>query len=71
MGTDSTEGLIAAEWDYTALRALWEQDEPAIRSAMPVVAGGPGLAVVYSRGLTLTDAEHMGHTLPSRVRWQS
>ena len=67
MGTDSTEGLITAEWDYTALRALWEQDEPAIRSAMPVVAASPGLAVVYSRGLTLTDAEHMGHALPERV----
>ena len=67
MGTDSTEGLITAEWNYTALRALWEQDEPAIRSAMPVVAGGPGLAVVYSRGLTLADAEHMGNALPERV----
>lgn len=67
MGTDSTEGLITAEWDYSALRALWDQDEPAIRSAMPVAAASPGLAVVYSRELTLADAQRMGDALPERV----
>ena len=64
MGTDSTEGLITAEWDYAALRASWEQDEPPIRSAMPVAAAGPGLGVVYSRGLTVADALRISSELP-------
>ena len=64
MGTDSTEGLITAEWDYAALRASWEQDEPPLRSAMPVAAAGPGLGVVYSRGLTVADALRISSELP-------
>ena len=64
MGTDSTEGLITAEWDYAALRASWEEDEPPIRSAMPVAAAGPGLGVVYSRGLTVADALRISSELP-------
>ena len=64
MGTDSTEGLITAEWDYAALRASWEEDEPPLRSAMPVAAAGPGLGVVYSRGLTVADALRISSELP-------
>ncbi|MCB9154004.1 MAG: hypothetical protein H6649_08125 [Caldilineae bacterium] len=54
MGTDSTEGLITAEWNYETLRTLWAEDDPPIRSAMPVASFGPALSVLYNSGLTIS-----------------
>ncbi|MCB0257635.1 MAG: hypothetical protein KDI55_28250, partial [Anaerolineae bacterium] len=64
MGTDSTEGLITAEWNYETMRTLWAEDDPPIRNAMPVASFGPALSVLYSRGLTLDDARRIGAELP-------
>ena len=63
MGTDSTEGLITAEWSYARLKEIRAQDEPALRSTMPVDAFGPALSVLYSRGLTIGDAQQIGSEL--------
>lgn len=63
MGTDSTEGLITAEWSYAMLRTLWDQDEPPMRRAMPIEAAGAALSVVYSRGLSLDQAARLGGPL--------
>ena len=64
MGTDSTEGLITAEWNYETMRTLWAEDDPPIRNAMPGASFGPALSVLYSRGLTLDDARRIGAELP-------
>jgi hypothetical protein len=56
MGTDSTEGLITAQWDYPRLRDLWAQDEFAIRAAMPVAEAGRVLSAVYARKLSIDEA---------------
>ncbi|MCB0202704.1 MAG: hypothetical protein KDI03_21740, partial [Anaerolineae bacterium] len=54
MGTDSTEGLITAEWNYETMRTLWAEDDPPIRNAMPVASFGPALSVLYNSGLTIS-----------------
>lgn len=56
MGTDSTEGLITAEWNYRALHEHWAADDLAVRSGLPVQRVGRTLAAVYGREVTLDQA---------------
>lgn len=56
MGTDSTEGLITAEWSYRSLREHWAADDLAVRSGLPAERVGPPLAAVYSRKVSLDQA---------------
>lgn len=56
MGTDSTEGLLTAEWRYSALQQLWATDEPAVRRTMPIKQAGRILSAVYARGLSIDEA---------------
>lgn len=60
VGTDSTEGLITAEWSYTALRELWVTDPAPVRSSMPVKTMGGTLAAIYGRELTIDEATRIG-----------
>jgi predicted amidohydrolase len=60
MGADSTEGLITAEWNFPALRRLWEQDEAPLRATMPAKQAGRLLSAIYSRGLTIDEAMRIG-----------
>lgn len=64
MGTDSTEGLLTAEWDFPALQRLWVEDEPAVRRTMPVPQAGRLLAAVYASGLTIDEATRMAAMQP-------
>jgi hypothetical protein len=56
MGTDSTEGLITAEWSFRALHDQWQKDRAPLRSAMPLEHTGPTLAAIYGRRLALEPA---------------
>ncbi len=60
MGVDSTEGLLTAEWDFPALRRLWQEDEAPLRATMPIRETGRFLAAIYSRGLTIDEATRIG-----------
>lgn len=59
MGADSTEGLITAEWNFLALRELWQADEAPLRTAMPIAATGRTLAALYDRELTIAEATRL------------
>jgi predicted amidohydrolase len=56
MGTDSTEGLITAEWSFRALHEQWQKDHAPLRSTMPLEHTGPTLAAIYGRRLALEPA---------------
>ncbi len=59
MGTDSTEGLITAEWSYRSLREHWADDDMMVRSGLPMDRMGSTLAAVYDRRLTLDQATRL------------
>lgn len=63
MGTDSTEGLLTAEWSFPALRQLWAEDEAPLRATMPVKEAGRFLAAIYDRGLTIEEATTIGQVM--------
>ena len=56
MGTDSTEGLITAEWNYHTLQDHWAADDLRVRAGLPVDRLGPTLSTVYARQVTLDQA---------------
>jgi len=41
LGTTSSEGVITAEWDFTALQELWTGGETRLRQAMPMASFRP------------------------------
>jgi len=55
MGTASSEGLLTAELDRTALRDLWESGVEPVRSRMPVALFAKYLPALYSSQRTLAD----------------
>ncbi len=59
MGTDSTEGLITAEWSYQTLREHWATDDMTVRSGLPMDRVGSTLAAVYGRQVTLDQANQL------------
>jgi len=59
VGSAQAEGVITAEWDYPALRELWETSETPIRREMPLAQVGL-LAQVYGRELTLDASQQPG-----------
>jgi hypothetical protein len=63
MGTDSTEGLITAEWSFRALHEQWQKDHAPLRSRMPLEHTGPTLAAIYGRRLALEPALQANATL--------
>lgn len=59
MGSDAAEGLITAEWDFPALRQLWESDEANLRAAVPVKSVGRFLGAIYARSLSIDEATRL------------
>ena len=59
MGTDSTEGLITAEWSYQTLREHWATDDMTVRSGLPMNRLGSTLAAVYGRQVTFDQANQL------------
>ncbi|MFZ2489418.1 MAG: nitrilase-related carbon-nitrogen hydrolase [Anaerolineae bacterium] len=63
MGTDAAEGLITAEWSFSALHEQWANDRSPLRSALPLASTGPALAAIYGRGLPVQPALEAGDAL--------
>jgi hypothetical protein len=49
MGSLHSEGVLAAQWDFAALRDLWENSETPIRRHLPLQQAGQALAQLYAR----------------------
>jgi predicted amidohydrolase len=49
MGNLRSEGVLAAEWDFAALRELWENSETPVRRQLPLQQAGQVLAQLYAR----------------------
>jgi predicted amidohydrolase len=49
MGSQRSEGVLTAEWDYNALRKLWEQSDTPLRRQLPLAQAGQTLARLYER----------------------
>jgi predicted amidohydrolase len=56
VGTNRTEGLIAAELDFAALHNLWQTSNFRPRQQMALGNLGPVLAELYQQGMTLEQA---------------
>lgn len=67
MGTNRTEGLIAAALDYTALHALWQNSNFRPRQQMVLANAGSVLAEVYDQGLTLDQSAARHAPVPSET----
>jgi predicted amidohydrolase len=53
MGNLRSEGVLAAEWNFAALRDLWETSETPVRQQLPLQQAGQVLAQLYARLQTL------------------
>jgi predicted amidohydrolase len=49
MGNLRSEGVLAAEWNFAALRDLWESSETPVRRQLPLQQAGQFLAQLYAR----------------------
>jgi predicted amidohydrolase len=49
MGSAHAEGVVTAEWDFGALRMLWEESDTPLRRQLPMAETGPILAKLYSQ----------------------
>ncbi|GIV79120.1 MAG: hypothetical protein KatS3mg050_3514 [Litorilinea sp.] len=49
MGNYRSEGVLTAEWDFPALRALWESSDTPVRRQLPLGQTGKILAQLYGR----------------------
>lgn len=55
MGSQRSEGVLTAEWDFAALRKLWEESDTPVRRQLPVQQANEILARLYSRQHLLSD----------------
>ncbi|HXF62178.1 MAG TPA: nitrilase-related carbon-nitrogen hydrolase [Caldilineaceae bacterium] len=49
MGNLRSEGVLAAPWDFLALKELWEDSETPVRKQLPLAQAGQVLAQLYAR----------------------
>ena len=49
MGSTQSEGVVTAEWDYVALRQLWDSSETPLRRALTPEDAAPLLAALYTQ----------------------
>jgi predicted amidohydrolase len=49
MGSQHSEGVLTAEWDFAALRQLWERSDTPLRRQLPLAQAGQVLAKLYER----------------------
>lgn len=50
VGAETTEGILTAEWDFAALRQLWEASVVPVRRTIPLAIAAPILTNIYQRG---------------------
>jgi hypothetical protein len=65
MGNQVSEGVVTAEWDFTALKHLWETSETPLRRDLPLPQVNKVLAALYEqvRGMPrLADGEPLDET---------
>lgn len=53
MGNQRSEGVLAAPWDFPALKQLWEASDTPLRRQIPLAQAGQALAQLYARLQTL------------------
>jgi predicted amidohydrolase len=49
MGNQRSEGVLAAPWDFPALKRLWESSDTPVRQTLPLLQAGQMLAQLYAR----------------------
>jgi predicted amidohydrolase len=49
MGNQRSEGVLAAPWDFPALKQLWETSDTPVRKQLPLAQAGQLLAQLYAR----------------------
>lgn len=49
MGGVRSEGVLAAQWDFAALRDLWETSDTPVRQQLPLQQAGASLAQLYAQ----------------------
>jgi predicted amidohydrolase len=49
MGNPHSEGVVAAPWDFPALKQLWESSDTPVRRQLPLAQAGQVLAQLYAR----------------------
>lgn len=49
MGNQRSEGVLAAPWDFPALRELWDTSDTPLRSRLPLAQAGQALAQLYAQ----------------------
>lgn len=60
MGSAQSEGVVTAEWDYTALKHLWETSDTPLRRALPPEDAAPLLAALFTQLKALPQAPAVG-----------
>ncbi len=60
MGNQRSEGVLTAEWDFVALRSLWETSDTPVRSELPLGQVSEVLAQLYARLQSLPPDEPAG-----------
>ena len=60
MGNQRSEGVLTAEWDFAALRSLWETSDTPVRSELPLGQVSEVLAQLYARLQSLPPDEPAG-----------
>jgi predicted amidohydrolase len=63
MGNQRSEGVLTAEWDFVALRELWDSSDTPVRKQLPLGQAGEIVAGLYARLRSLPDGES-GNALP-------
>ena len=64
-----SEGVLTAEWDFLALRRLWESSDTPVRQKLPLAQAGQALAQLYARLQSLPQAgSHRLLDAPPAVR---
>ncbi len=49
MGNLRSEGVLAAEWDFVALKKLWDSSDTPVRHKLPLAQAGQLLSKLYER----------------------
>jgi hypothetical protein len=60
MGNFSSEGVLTAEWDFTALRALWEKSDARLRHQFNASQASQILATIYRQLQSMPRLEDQG-----------
>lgn len=60
MGNFSSEGVLTAEWDFTALRALWEKSDARLRHQFNASQASQILATIYRQLQSMARLEDQG-----------